>query len=80
MSILSHGDVPGGLLVKNPPSIAVDTGSIPDQGTNPICHGVIKPTCCNKDLTYGREFLFWGKKKIEEKNKKRKRKKTLNRK
>ena len=37
MSVLSHGGVPGGLLVKNPPSIAVDTGAIPDHGTKIPC-------------------------------------------
>ena len=38
------GDFPGGPVVKNPPSNAGDTSSIPDQGTKiPYAKGQLSP-------------------------------------
>ena len=39
---------PGDPVVKNPPSTAGESDSIPGQGTETqYAHGVTKPTCCN---------------------------------
>ena len=41
-------DFPGGPVIKNLPSKAGDTGSIPGRGTKiPHANGKTKPTCCN---------------------------------
>ena len=38
-------DFPGGLVVKNLPANAGDTGFIPGPG-DPTCHGATRPMCC----------------------------------
>ena len=52
-------DIPAGSVVKNPPSNAEDTGSIPGRETKiPHAMGQLspctatgeKPSCCNEDL------------------------------
>ena len=47
---MNEWGLPGGPVVKNPPSSAGTMGLIPGQGTKiPHCRGATKPTCCNEE-------------------------------
>ena len=52
MSKSNERDFPGGPVVKNPPSNAGDTGSIPGWGTKiPHAAGQLSPCATTTDLT-----------------------------
>ena len=52
-------DFPGGPVVKNLPSSAGDTGSIPGQGTK-IPHAMGKQPCATTTEPVGHGFSSWG--------------------
>ena len=50
VTVVSFRDFPGGPVVKNPPSNAGDTGSIPGQGTKiPHAEGQLSPRASTRE-------------------------------